>query len=375
MGRPYDYKVAYFISAHGYGHAARAAGVMEAMGECNQTIHFEIFTSVPQWFFDDSLSASFGYHSMLTDIGLVQKTPLKADLPETLRRLNRFLPLDRSGIAPIAAMLEKLKCRLVICDISPMGIAVARELGIPSVLVENFTWDWLYEGYLKEDGRIREYIDYLRELFQGADFHIQTEPVCCHRISDLTTLPVSRKPRTPAQEIRDRLKIPETANMVMLTMGGIPEQYPFLEQLTRKGDTYFVVAGARKREEVHGNLVLLPVRSGYFHPDLVNACDAVIGKAGYSTIAEIYYAGEPFGYVARKRFRESRILVSYVKNHMNGLPISENQFYHGGWLSSLPDLLALPRIHRQGLHGADQVAGFICDQILGIPRPDEAAKV
>jgi hypothetical protein len=31
------------------------------------------------------------------------------------------------------------------------------------------------------------------------------------------------------------------------------------------------------------NLVLLPHHSGFYHPDLVNASDAVIGKVGYST--------------------------------------------------------------------------------------------
>ena len=30
-----------------------------------------------------------------------------------------------------------------------------------------------------------------------------------------------------------------------------------------------------------------------FHPDLVNASDAVIGKAGYNTLAEVFYAGTP----------------------------------------------------------------------------------
>ncbi len=48
---------------------------------------------------------------------------------------------------------------------------------------------------------------------------------------------------------------------------------------------------------------------------------------------------------------------------MHGLPISEDQFYSGGWLSSLPDLLALPRIRRQDPQGAEQVARLVCDLI------------
>jgi hypothetical protein len=44
---------------------------------------------------------------------------------------------------------------------------------------------------------------------------------------------------------------------------------------------------------------------------------------------------------------------------MNGLAITEMLFQNGEWPSVVSDLLALPRIHRRGPNGADQVAGFI----------------
>ena len=360
---PAEQSIAYFISPHGYGHAARAAGVMEALLELDPFIRFEIFTQVPSWFFDDSFSGNFGYHSLLTDIGLVQKTPLQADLSETVQRLNHFLPFDSAKIRDLAKRIQKLKCCLIICDIAPMGILVAKEAQIPSLLIENFTWDWIYEGYAEQDGRIGDHINYLKGLFDSAHFHVQTEPICDPRSVDLTTFPVSRKMKTSAQEIRKKLSIPADTKAVLITMGGIEEQYDFLEQLTRKRDVRFVIPGATREVKIHDNLVRLPHHSDFFHPDLVNACDAVIGKVGYSTLAEIYYAGVPFGYVARSRFRESQILVSYIENQMYGLPISGDQFYSGHWLTSLPHLLALPRIHRKDPRGAEQVARFVYDLI------------
>jgi hypothetical protein len=326
-------RIAYFISPHGYGHAARAAAVMAAMHELDPAIQFEIFTRVPRWFFQDSLSQPFGYHALLTDIGLVQKTSLIEDLPETLRRLDRFLPFDDSQIKGLAGLIKQLRCQLILCDIAPMGIAVAREAGIPSILIENFTWDWIYQGYLKYDGRLSRHITYLQGLFEDADYHVQTEPVCYPRTADLTTPPISRKVRTPASHIRQGLGIPDQAQVVMITMGGIPWHYTFLEQLAGQRDLYFVIPGADEQIQNQGSypgVVLLPHHSDFFHPDLVNACDAVIGKAGYSTVAEVYHAGVPFGYIARPRFRESQVL-------------------------------ALPRIHRRGPNGADQVARFIWD--------------
>jgi hypothetical protein len=353
--------IAYFISPHGYGHAARAAGVMEAMHELDPTIRFEIFTQVPQWFFQDSLSGDFGYHPLLTDIGLVQRTPLQADIPETLERLNHFLPFDASKIRNLAKLVRKLKCALIICDISPMGIAVAEEAGVPSLLIENFTWDWIYRGYLEGNAGMSEHISYLENLFHAAPFRIQTEPICDPCDAHLTTFPVSRKTKTPVHKIRERLRIPEAAKAVLITMGGIEERYNFLQQLATNRDVHFVIPGASEKVETHGNLALLPHHSHFLHPDLVNASDAVVGKVGYSTLAEIYYAGVPFGYVARKDFRESQKLVSFIESRMIGLPVSGDQFYSGGWLPFLSDLLALRRIHRTDPRGAEQIARFIHD--------------
>jgi uncharacterized protein (TIGR00661 family) len=351
--------IGYFVSPHGFGHAARAAGAMAALHEINPSIHFEIFTKVPQWFFEQSLSSSFTYHSYLTDIGLVQKTPLHEDLPKTLQCLNEFLPFNHLQITSLVKLVKRLKCQLIICDIAPMGIVVAEAADVPSVLIENFTWDWIYQGYTHNDYQLNKHIDYLHKIFESVDYYIQTEPVCRYRTADLTTFPICRKARTSPQQIRQKLGIPDNAKMVLITMGGIPEQYSFLNQLTHQRNVYFVIPGSSQSRQLRDNLALLPHHSDFFHPDLINACDAVVGKLGYSTLAETFHAGVPFGYVTRTHFRESKILENFITKHMNGYAITEMQFQDGSWISLLPDLLELPRIERSNSNGATQVARFI----------------
>ena len=140
-------RVAWFISPHGFGHAARAAAVMEALRKKRPRIEFEIFTRVPEWFFEDSLTGPFNYHPLVTDVGLVQETALREDAARTLERLDQFLPFEPILVERLAREVRQLECRCVICDIAPLGIAVAHQAGIPSVLVENFTWDWIYETH------------------------------------------------------------------------------------------------------------------------------------------------------------------------------------------------------------------------------------
>jgi hypothetical protein len=259
----------------------------------------------------------------------------------------------------LAALVRERGCALVLCDIAPLGIVVARAAGIPSVLIENFTWDWIYEGYTSDASGLRPHIDYLRSVFASADYHIQTAPICDPHSVDLLTRPVSRSPRMPAVHIRERLRIPQPAKAVLVTMGGIQGEYNFLDRLSHQRHTYFVIPGGSDSFERRENVVLLPHHSEFFHPDLLNACDAVVGKVGYSTMAEAYHAGIPFGYVQRTRLRESPVLADFIQAEMRGLDIPAAHFEDGRWLTSLPDLLAMPRLKRTEPNGAVQVAQFM----------------
>jgi UDP:flavonoid glycosyltransferase YjiC (YdhE family) len=352
--------LAYFISPHGYGHASRASAVMAALKDINPDIRFEIFTQIPAWFFEQSLAAPFGYHPLLTDIGLAQKNSLVEDIPATIEQLNSFLPFDRQHVKKLAGQVAALNCQLVVCDIAPLGIAVAHEAGLPSVLIENFTWDWIYEGYPAYNQQLTPHIAYLRQWFESADYHIQTEPVCrLHPSSNLITRVVSRKIRRSQAQIRQELGIPAGAKMVMMTMGGMNWDYTFLEKCQNFEDIYIVAAGNSRQTERRGHLIFLARNSGIFHPDLVNASDAVIGKSGYSTVAEVYQAGIPFGYVSRPQFREAPVMEDFIQRQMGGLPISEAAFQTNDWLARVPELLALPRVQRNNGNGADQIAEFI----------------
>jgi hypothetical protein len=117
--------VAYFVSSHGFGHAARAAAVMEGIRGRVEDVRFEIFGGTPKWFFEDSVRAEFSYHRTRTDVGLVQKSPVEEDPAATVAALEGFLPFDSARVGELAEAVKRGGCRAVLCDISPLGIAVA----------------------------------------------------------------------------------------------------------------------------------------------------------------------------------------------------------------------------------------------------------
>jgi len=353
--------IAFFITSHGFGHAARSSAIIAAMNEKIENLHFELFTETPSWFFENSYLTNFGYHSIKNDIGLVQKTPIHEDLEKTIEALDQFYPLDEDLINQTSEQLKQNQCKLVLCDISPLGIAAAKRAGIPSILIENFTWDWIYEGYSEQQSRLSLYINYLKELFEAVDFRIQTEPICSPGKADCAVPPISRKHRQSKNSLQSSLGIVGDKPVVMISLGGIPVVYPFIEQLKDFQEFHFLLPGGTESLKFNQNLTLFPFKSDLYHPDLVHASDVLIGKVGYSTLAEVYGEGIPFGYIERPHFRESKIMSKFIQKRMSGFSISEVEFMNGNWLANLKkNIQKTTKRKNLNPNGANVVAEFCC---------------
>lgn len=356
--------IAVFVSSHGFGHAARSSAVMSALATVNTDIRYHVYTMSPEWFFRESFSGQLVYNAIPTDVGLIQDNPFNENILATLKTLNEFIPFNEDLVDQLASELARLNCELVLCDISPLGIQVAKKTGLPSVLVENFTWDWIYELYRLEHPEIETHIQYLGSIFAQADFHILTEPFCDQGSPDLIVAPISRPPKKDIKDIKRSLEISEKEKTVVITMGGVPDKYSFLHDLNRFSGVRFIVPGVGERVQRDGNVILLPHHSAYYHPDLIAMADAVVGKVGYSTLAEVYSVGIPYGYVARERFRESPFLTDFVDKRMTGIRMENDEYRNGKWIEKIDALLALPRRDRRPENGADQVAAFIIEHVL-----------
>ncbi len=361
------HRLACFITPHGLGHAARAAGVLAALQKRQPDIKLTLFTTAAADFFTASGCRNVTIHPESLDIGFVQQSALVKDIPETVRRLDAFLPFPDALIRRLAAEVHKARCTALICDIAPLGIAVARAAGIPSILIENFTWDNLYEHYAPHYPRLQVHADLLRQWFSAADFHIQTEPVC-HRVAAAfaTTSPVTRPPKTGPAAIRRELGVAPGRKMVLITMGGVSERTPLLAHMARRDDLVFVVAWGAPERRVRGNVICLPLRSAFYHPDLVQAADAVIGKLGYSTLAEVHGSGVPFGYISRRNYPEMPGLTAFVERHVAGLELHDADLGAGVEPDFIDRLLALSRRPPAPVNGADEIAAYMCGD-AGVP--------
>ena len=145
--------IAFFVSSHGFGHAARACALIEEIDQrAAAPVRFHIYSDAPAWFFEDSLEVDFGLISETVDSGLVQRTAIEIDSEASLRSIHASYPVADERLRTLGRRIRASGAELVVADISPLGLLCARETGLPSVLVENFTWDWIYRRLPLEAG-------------------------------------------------------------------------------------------------------------------------------------------------------------------------------------------------------------------------------
>lgn len=357
-------RIAAFISGHGFGHAARASAVLARLHAATGC-RVELFTTAPRWFFEESIAGIFRYHQEAVDVGFRQASALDYDLEATVAALRDFLPFGRR-VERFAEEVAKADCRAVLCDISPLGVAVAEAAGLPSIVVENFTWGWLYEPLHARAPELEAFGRELDDWLMQADVHLQARPVCLRLESTELVDPISREPRRPREETRAALGVGEDEKLVVVTMGGYGESLSFLPRLRERRDCRFLVTGADATSE-EGNLLLFDNNTPLFMPDLMRAADALVAKLGYGTVSEVWREGLPFLGVTRSDFREMEALEAFARAELRGTVIAPGGFRSGAWIEELDALLGMERRPREG-GGASRVVEALAE-VAGLSPP------
>ena len=140
-------QVCFYISGHGFGHAARDIEIINALLRREPLARATIRTTVPHWFLDASLDGAIERIDGDTDTGVVQPDSLTIDEEETARRAHAFHAGFGARVEGERSLLERHGVDVVIGDIPPLAFAAAAAAGVPSIAVGNFTWDWIYSGF------------------------------------------------------------------------------------------------------------------------------------------------------------------------------------------------------------------------------------
>ena len=350
-----------FVTPHGLGHASRVCAIIDALLQKVRLKKIIIIGQTPEWFWKTNIanSVELEFYQETVDIGLVQKGPFVHDIALTKQRLKTFLYREREIVTHIASKLNKQEPDLIISDISSLGFLVGSELDLPCVMIENFTWSWIYQDYEKFGSIFTETIERFNACYQLAGLRIQCKPCCSIQQGSKLVPPIFRLPQSSVEKTKRILGIKESENFVLLTTGGIPLRFD--QHSSKKCNLKIVIPGNWKKFSTNQNIIFIPMNSGIFFPDLVNASSAVIGKAGYGTICEAWGMRKPFFGIYREDFSESEVLRNFANNHMIHEEISLSKIYELSWVDALKLPRSKPLSKRQS--GSYKAASHILEYI------------
>jgi L-arabinokinase len=375
--------IVFYVSGHGFGHAARSIEVINAILAKRPETRVGVRTSAPRWLFDLTVKGKVTYSTLECDTGVVQIDALALDEADSIRRAAAFHSDLVTRAASETRVLRELGAGLIVGDIPPLAFAVGASAGIASVALGNFTWDWVYADY----PRVRlapSLLPAIRTAYSRASMGLRL-PMSggWENISNVKDIPfIARHATKTREEVCKALKLPTDRPLILASFGGYG--LPSLEtEALAKFKKYTVIntmsapMGRAKKDtptaERKGSLVNVNVEAmydiGVRYEDLVGAADAVVTKPGYGIVSECIANDTAILYTPRGHFPEYEVLVDEMPKHQRAALIGHDDLFAGKWESHLDKLLAQPKPKKKPeTNGADVAADILLKALDKPPK-------
>jgi len=363
--------LAFYISGHGFGHASRQIQIINAVGARLPGTSIFLRTSAAGWLLDRTIAPPFTVDPEPCDIGVVQIDSLRLDERATIEQAREFYRTIDQRAEAEAAKLRAHDIALVISDAPPLASAAAAVAGVPSFVVSNFTWDWIYEEYREHLACAPDLIPAIRRAYRHASaawrLPMHGGFAAFQTVVDLPF--IARHARHDRRQIRRRLGLPSMdRRLALLSFGGYGVSNLDLSSLDCLDGWEVVITGttpprARLRG-VHFLYEHIIYDRGLRYEDLVHAVDAVVTKPGYGIISECIANQTAIVYTSRGRFPEYDVLVREMPRYLRSAYLDQSDFLAGRWRAALDASLTVPLPPEQPrTDGAEVVSEMIAAKL------------
>jgi hypothetical protein len=322
-------KLAFYVTSHGYGHLNRTVAVINQVPPLLPVVirsHPNLF---PHW--RERLTRRAELSAHIPDAGAVNP-PGDSTSTDGLATLELAARVHREAMARLedeASWLQEANVVALLCDAPAVPLLAAKRVGIPGLLLVNFTWADIYAPYARAAGDdASRLVADLRRAYRQATTVFRCEPAL-----RMAWLPgqvnvgmVANPGRDRRGELHRTLGLSSRAKLVYFYIGRYGQNDLDWERLERHAarGVHFVGYHPAPVGSVR-NLHLVPAEE-WPGSDLIASTDAVVAKAGYGTVCEAMAYGTPMIYPPRRGFSEFRALDRSLRAWGGGLPVSSREF-------------------------------------------------
>jgi L-arabinokinase len=321
--------VAFYITAHGYGHGRRSCDIIRAFHRVRPDAAVHVVSGLGEPFLRSQLGpGAYTLRGGSFDVGMVQLDSIRVDVEATLLRAEGVCARRRESVEAEREFLGRHGIGVVVADIPAIPIEAAAGLGIPSLAVGNFSWDWIYEGRCARDPRWGEIVEAFREGYARTGLLLRLpfspEMNSFPRREDIPL--VAAAGRSRRKEIARITGCDPGRKWVLLSFSTLEWG---AEALARVGEiedcAFFTVLPLRWESP---NLHALE-RERVPFSDVVASVDAVVSKPGFGILSDCVVNRKPLVYAERSDFREYPVLEEAVGRYLRNVHIPAAELYRG----------------------------------------------
>lgn len=323
--------VAAYISAHGFGHWAQMAPVLDALHRSDPDVRVVLRTCLPQTILKDRSAFPFELIAGQIDVGVIQCDAINEDIPATLKAVELFHHNWDDRVGQEARFLQEAGADLVLSDIAPLAFAAAAIAGVPSIGLASIDWHAIYAPLFPQGHASLEQIATAYQactLLLALPLNMPMPSFPRQRKIGL----IARKSSLPREQLRQRFGFDDADRVVLVIFGGISVPPFRIEALAGMAEWRFVMpsmpAGC-----MPANVQAMP--EGTDMVDFIKAADVILCKPGYGVISEAWRAETPLVYVARPAFPEYPFLRDWLQAHAPSCELDRIAFEAGDWSDAL----------------------------------------
>jgi hypothetical protein len=362
----FNNSIAYYISAHGYGHGVRSCDIIRALNHLFPHLDVQIISDLPPAFLSNRIgSVRNPIRPGSFDVGMVQLDSIRVDVNATLARVEQLCSRRKELVAQELEYIRGMKFALVVVDIPAIPLESAALAGIPGVAVGNFGWDWIYSGFSAQDPRWTAAVKVFQEQYGCADLLLRLpfseKMAAFHRIEDVPLVASPGKNRR--SEIAALSGCDPGKKWLLLSFTTLSWNDESLANVERLEDYEFLTVRplAWKRRNIY------PLdRDHVTFSDVVASVDVVISKPGFGILSDCIANEKPLIYADRSDFLEYAILEDSIKRYLRHIHIPSADLYRGDLLHSLETIWKCSSPSETIEMGGDSVAARRIAQMSGL---------
>ncbi|KFY53315.1 hypothetical protein V496_07708 [Pseudogymnoascus sp. VKM F-4515 (FW-2607)] len=300
-------QIAVYIAAHGFGHFTRTLNLLSLLSHAGK-YNFHIRTS-------SSLHTEPLAYALHPSI--VQTNPYQLDADQSLHSLANFDP----SLPQIeeTKFLKDHKIQAIIADAHSLPCLLAHSIGIPSILVTNFTFDSIFQALLDSTSTcanraaLQLKIDEMTQQYALAHSVIRLPGHIPFVFSGPQIIDAPMHFREATQTRSETLaglglQCLEGKKILLNCFGG--HNLDSVSEVPKLPEGWACIS-----QTIHCPPLFYKISHDVYMPDIIGACDVVLGKLGWGTCSEVIGNGyKPFIYVPRSAFIEEAGLLSWMES-------------------------------------------------------------